>query len=235
MLPYFQKSEDENPAMGWRAIRVALDRPAILRQQLRALLRAHGERPFSVMFPMVAEVAEFHAARDILDLELALLRRQGRPEPAAIRVGTMLEVPALAWQLPALLRSADFVSIGSNDLVQFLFASDRGNPRLADRYDSLSPPVLSLLRTIVKECGAAGVPVSICGEMAGRALEAMVLVGIGFRSLSMTGTSIGPVKEMIRSLHLGELEDYLQTFEQSAEHSFRKKLSTFARDRGVAL
>jgi phosphotransferase system enzyme I (PtsP) len=152
-----------------------------------------------------------------------------------VRVGAMLEVPALLWQLPALLRRVAFLSVGSNDLLQFLFASDRGNPRIAERYDSLAPAVLAFLRSIVGQCAAAGVPVTVCGEMAGRPLEAMTLIGLGFRSLSMTSTAIGPIKEMVRSLDLGDLRDYLATLEIAADHSLRGKLSTYARDHGIVI
>ena len=144
-------------------------------------------------------------------------------------------MPALAWQLPALLRRVDFISIGSNDLCQFLFASDRGNPRIAERYDVLSPAVLAFLRNVVAQCTALGVPVTVCGEMAGRPLEAMALVGLGCRSLSMTSNAIGPVKEMIRSLDLGDLKDYLAQIESAADHSLRGKLGTFARDHGIVI
>src|SRR5690606_461186 len=235
LLPYFPKSEDENPAMGWRAIRIALDRPAILRQQVRALIRAHGERTLHVMLPMVAAVSEFDAARASVDMELELARRQRRPVPAEVRIGVMLEVPTLVWQMPALLRRVAFISVGSNDLFQFLFAADRGNPRVADRYDTLSPAMLTFLRSVANQCAAAGVPVSVCGEMAGRPLEAMALVGLGFRALSMTSNAIGPVKEMIRSLDLVDLRDYLATLEGGADHSLRSKLATYARDHGVAI
>ena len=174
--------------MGWRAIRIALDRPAMLRQQLRALLARRAGRPLRVMFPMIAEVAEFDAARAILELELeraAQARRRGADR--VVKVGVMLEVPALLWQLPALLPRVDFLSIGTNDLAQFLFACDRGNPRLADRYDPLSRRVPARCSAeVVRGCAAsAGVPLSMCGEMAGKPLEAMVLVGLGFRTLSM--------------------------------------------------
>jgi phosphotransferase system enzyme I (PtsP) len=151
----------------------------------------------------------------------------------------MLEVPALLFQLPALAERADFVSVGSNDLVQFLFASDRGNPRLAQRYDVLAPPVLTLLRQIVGTCHAAragaGIALTLCGEMAGDPLEAMALIGLGFRQLSMAAPSIGPVKEMVRSLDLGRLADYLEGLRDSIDHSLRSKLIAFARDHAVAL
>ena len=235
LLPYFGDAGEENPAMGWRALRISLDRPAMLRQQLRALLAAASGRDFAVMFPMVAQVAEFDAAKRILDIELARVEERGGAPPRSVQAGVMLEVPALAWQLPALLRRVDFLSVGSNDLVQFLFASDRGNPRLEGRYDPLSPPVLALLGSLVRRCDEADVPLTLCGEMAGRALEAMALVGLGFRSLSMPAASIGPVKTMIRSLTIGPLRGYLRDLAASPAASVRHRLQAFAKDHGVVL
>ena len=234
-LPYWSGSEDDNPAMGWRAIRIGLDRPAMLRQQLRALIGAAEGRDLRVMFPMIAEVAEFTAARRILEQELAHARRIARPLPAKLEVGAMLEVPALAWQLPALLREVDFLSVGSNDLVQFLFASDRGNPRLARRYDALSPPVLNFLRELARQADAAGVPLSLCGEMAAHPLDAMTLLGCGFRTLSMPAAGIAPVKTMLRSLDLPKLQEYLRGLEGSAVHSLREQLRGYARDRAISI
>ena len=173
---------EDNPAMGWRAIRMVLDRPTLLRGQLRALLRAASGRHLQVMFPMVAEVAELVAARRLLDMEIERARAAGFELPARIEVGTMVEVPSLYWQLKALLARVDFVSIGSNDLFQFLFACDRGNPALIDRYDVLSPAALSFLHELVQRCRAAGVRLAVCGEMASRPLEAMALIGLGIAS-----------------------------------------------------
>ncbi|MBI1207176.1 MAG: phosphoenolpyruvate--protein phosphotransferase [Azospirillum sp.] len=234
-LPYFFTEPEENPAMGWRAIRIGLDRPAMLRQQLRALLRAAAGRPLHLMFPMVAEVAEYDDARRILDMELARLARDGHPAPAALQVGVMLEVPALLWQLPALLPRVDFLSIGSNDLSQFLFAYDRGNPRLGNRYDSLSPALLSALRQLVDQCRAAEVPLSLCGEIAGRPLDAMALIGIGLRALSMSAPSVGPVKTMLRSLDVGAVSHYLDSLYRRGDRSLRNRLRAFARDHGVVI
>jgi phosphotransferase system enzyme I (PtsP) len=235
VLPYWNSGGEENPAMGWRAIRIALDRPSMLRQQLRALLLAADGRPLSVMFPMIAQVAEFEAARGILELEVARLTAQGRKPPAALKVGVMFEVPALAWQLPALLARVDFVSVGSNDLQQFLFASDRGNAQLAGRYDTLSPAFLGLLGELVRAGEAAKVPFSLCGEMAGRPLEAMALIGLGFRSLSMPPPAIGPVKTMVRSLDAGRLSAFLSGMLGRAAPSLREHLRAFARDHDVAI
>lgn len=235
MLAYMSRQEEENPALGWRAIRIGLDHPSLLRRQLRALLRAASGRNLSIMFPMIAEVAEFKAARRILGLEQRRMQAEGRTPPVSLRVGAMIEVPSLLWQLPALLELVDFVSVGSNDLSQYLFAFDRGNPRMAGRYDTLSPAFLNALRQLVEACDAAKVPVSLCGEMAGKPLEAMALIGLGFRTLSMSPPSVGPVKTMLRSLDVGELRHYLLANLHVGDHSLRSKLRAFAVDHGVAL
>ena len=155
--------------------------------------------------------------------------------PSKLVVGTMLEVPALAWQMTPLLTRVQFVSIGSNDLQQFLFASDRANPRVWERYDVLSPPVLCFLREVVGRCRAAGVPVSVCGEMAGRTLDAMALIGLGIHSISMSAASIGPIKSMVRSLEVGPLREYMACLFDAPDHSVRDKLRLYAQDHGVVL
>lgn len=228
VLPYARPVSEENPAMGWRAIRVTLDRPALLRYQIRALLKAAKGRDLDLMFPMVAEVAEFRAARALVDRELERLAQTKAQPPRKIRVGTMLEVPALAFQMPALLASADFISVGSNDLMQFFFACDRGNPRLGTRYDLLSPPMLNFLKGIIEAARAKGVPVTLCGEMAGRPLEAMALIGLGFRSLSMAPASIGPVKQMLLALNTGHLASAMADMRDRSEHSLREQLRQLA-------
>jgi phosphotransferase system enzyme I (PtsP) len=237
MLPYMDISafKEENPALGWRAIRIGLDRPALLRHQLRALLSAAAGRSLRIMFPMVAEVAEFKKARALVDKELARLEKFGKPKPAHLEIGTMLEVPSLVWQLDTLLPLVDFVSVGSNDLMQFLFASDRGNPRVASRYDLLSPAVLSFLRFIVVKCRAHNVPVTLCGEMSGKPLEAMALIGLGFRRISMSPAAIGPVKMMVRSLNAGTLEAYMEGLYGLADQSVREQLRIFAEDHSVVV
>jgi phosphotransferase system, enzyme I, PtsP len=234
-LPYWTFPHEDNPAMGWRALRMALDRPVVLRTQLRALVRSARGQRLDVMFPMVAEVAEFAAAKELLDMELARAEARGEQLPSAVRVGVMLEVPSLVWQLRALLPRVDFVSIGTNDLLQFLFACDRGNPELIDRYDVLSPPVLCFLRELVERCREAGVALSICGEMAARPLEAMVLLGLGVRDLSMTPSDIGPVKAMLLSLRCGQLAGYLDQLYHLSDHSLRDRLRHYALDHGVPL
>lgn len=235
MLPYMDIAgfKEENPALGWRAIRIGLDRPALLRHQLRALLAAAAGRSLRIMFPMVAEVAEFKRARALVDKELARLEKFGKPKPAHLEIGTMLEVPSLVWQLDTLLPLVDFVSVGSNDLMQFLFATDRGNPRVANRYDLLSPAVLSFLRFIVVKCRAHNVPVTLCGEMSGKPLEAMALVGLGFRRISMSPAAIGPVKMMVRSLNARTLESFLEGLYGLPDPSVREQLRDFADDHSV--
>jgi len=235
VLPYLAHAVEDNPAMGWRAIRIGLDRPAMLRQQLRALIRAAGARPLFVKFPMIAEIAELEQARAILDIELAHAAKEGRILPAVIKTGVMLEVPALLWQLPALCARVDFLSIGTNDLVQFLFACDRGNPRLADRYDPLSMPMLALFREVIARTRDARVPLSMCGEMAGNPIEAMALIALGFRTLSMVATAIGPVKTMIRSLDATAVAGYLDEIAGRPDHSLRPRLEAYARDHKIAL
>lgn len=234
-LPYLPYDEDENPAMGWRAIRMTLDRPSLLRQQFRALLLAAEGRPLSLMFPMVSEVDELVRARVILDIELERLSRAGVATPATLRVGAMIEVPALLHQMPALLPRVDFLSVGSNDLLQFLFAADRGSPSLANRYDPLSPAVLAVMARLAADAGRAGVPITVCGEMAGRPLEAMTLIGLGFSSLSMTAGALPPVKAMIRSLKVGPLSSYLFRLIEAPDRSVREILRAYAADHGIAI
>lgn len=236
ILPYMRLAHEENPAMGWRAIRMALDRPSLLRTQLRALLIAAAGKPLNLMFPMVSDAMEFGAARALLDAEIARLQRFGHALPSAVRVGTMLEVPALAWSLPDIMPNLDFLSIGSNDLMQFFFAADRGNPRLSDRYDPLSPSFLRFLRWILDQAERADKPVTICGEMAGRPIDAMALLGLGFRRLSMGAASIGPVKQMLRGLDLARLAPVMREgLADGAVEPLRWRLQDFAEREGIAL
>jgi len=222
-------SEEENPAMGWRSLRVGLDRPALLRRQLRALLLAAGGRDLSVMFPMVATVGEFRAAKHLLVAEA----KRVRPSPGTLRIGTMLEVPALMWQLPDLLKEADFISVGSNDLLQFLFAADRGTPSLYERYDFLSPPVLDVLEQLVVAAAAAGVPVSLCGEAASHPLEALVLAALGITTLSMPASGILPIKAMLSQVDLQAFRSVLAALRRCGGTGFREAIATWAREQGI--
>ncbi len=233
MLPGAPLQVEENPAMGWRSLRIGLDRPAMLRRQLRALLLAASGRRLSVMFPMVSTVAEFRAAKNLLFTEAARVR----PAPTRIDVGSMIEVPALLFQLPALMQEADFVSIGSNDLMQFLFAADRGTPALANRYDLLSPAALEALERIVQAAAVAGVEVSVCGEHASRPLEAMVLAALGITTLSMPAPSLLRLKSVLAKVELAGLRSVLTTLRQSSPGpaSLREPIASWAREHGLSV
>ena len=233
VMPFLRHTHEENPALGWRAIRMALDRPALLRTQIRALLHAAAGRELRLMFPMITEVTEFNSAKELLEREERYLKHHGHGVPSRILLGAMIEVPALLWQLDALMEQVDFVSVGSNDLLQFLWACDRGNARMAGRFDPLSPAVLRALREIVERAKAHGKPVELCGELAGRALEAMALIGIGFRSISMSPASIGPVKAMILGLDIAALEAQMKPLLDSNIPSLRQALTQFAQSRNV--
>ncbi|MGI9464521.1 MAG: phosphoenolpyruvate--protein phosphotransferase [Aestuariivirgaceae bacterium] len=233
MLPYFHSQREDNPAMGWRALRIALDRPALFRLQMRALLDAAAGKELRLMFPMVAEVDEYLRARQFVEKERTFLAARGHKLPKEIKLGVMVEVPSIIWQLDQLLPMLDFISIGSNDLMQFLFASDRGHPRLANRYDPLNPAVLSVIRQIVDKADAHDVPLNLCGEMAGRPLEAMALIGLGVKSISMAPAAIGPVKSMVLKLDKAELARFIEPLLNRPDHSIRGDLEQFARANSI--
>lgn len=230
VLPYMERIEEENPALGWRAIRIGLDKPRLLRAQLRAMLRAGAGHEMRIMLPMVATVDEFLRARFIVRRELAMLEKQERPAPTSLKLGVMVEVPSLLFELAEIAREADFLSIGTNDLMQFLFAADRENRRVTDRFDPLSVGALRALRSIVEAADEAGCPVAVCGEMGGRPLETMALIGLGYRSFSMSAASIGPVKAMLRALDVGKLHERMDWMLASSDGaaSLRPQLATLA-------
>jgi phosphotransferase system enzyme I (PtsP) len=234
VLPYLRTAEEENPAMGWRAIRLGLDRPGLLRTQLRALMRAAAGRDLRVMLPMVTELDEVRRARAMIDRELAHMRRHGRAVPATLMLGAMIEVPAMLWQLDGLAEVADFVSVGTNDLLQFMTASDRGNMLVAERFDPLSRPFFRALRAVVETCGRR-MPVTLCGELAANPLAAMAVIGLGYRSLSISPAAIGPVKAMILALDAGKVARIVREFLDgvSANDSLRPALATFAEREGI--
>ena len=235
ILPYMQSVEEENPALGWRAIRIGLDRPGLLRAQVRALLKAAGGRPLKIMFPMVATCDEFERAKQIVEREKAHLANHGHPLPSDLKLGVMLEVPSLLFQLKEICESADFISLGTNDLMQFLFASDRENRRVADRFDPLSAPMLRALNMVVEQAQASGCLATVCGEIGGRPLEAMALIGLGFRSLSMSPSSIGPVKAMLLEMNVAELSVLIREELKNAGggETLRPKLAHFAETHGI--
>lgn len=219
--------------MGWRALRLALERKGLLEVQARALLEAAAGRELALMFPMIAEPWEFAEAKTVVERARAALAARGRPLPAAIRYGAMFEVPALAETLDELLPMVDFLSIGTNDLTQFLLAADRGNPKLAARYDWLARGVLRFLARVVRACEAEGVPVTVCGEMGGRTLEALALLAIGVRRLSITPAAVGPVKAMVRSAELAPIAAKMALWLDTPGTDVRAMLAAEAAARGI--
>ncbi len=237
VLPYMHNVAEENPALGWRAIRLGLDRPGLLRTQLRALLRAAGNRALRIMFPMVSTVAEFDQARELVERELTHLRRHGHKLPDEVQVGSMVEVPSLLYQLDELLERADFLSVGSNDLVQFLYAADRGNPRVATRFDALSAPVLCALKEIADKGRAHNKPVTLCGELASQPIGAIALVAIGYRGLSLTASAMGPVKAVLLDLDSRKAAEFLCPLIEKPNKGkpIRAQLEEFATQQGLQI
>ena len=236
ILPYLRHNDgeqEENPAMGWRALRVALDREGLMKVQARALLEAAAGRTLNVMFPMVSEPWEFDAAREVFEKQRAFLKSQKKMLPEAIRYGAMLEVPALAEQLDLLAPKLSFLSIGTNDLTQFLFAADRANPRLAERYDWLSPSILRFLKRVLGSLVGHKVDITVCGEMGGRRLEALALVGLGIRRLSITPASVGPIKELVRKIDITEITAAMNGWLASPPPDLRAALTEWAQQRGI--
>ena len=238
-LPYMQRDGDEeledNPAMGWRALRLALDRDGLMKAQARALLEASAGKVLNIMFPMVSEPWEYEEARALVEHQRDWLQGQKKKLPIAVKYGAMLEVPALAEVLDLLLPRIDFLSIGTNDLTQFLFAADRAHPKLAERYDWLSIAILRFLDRVVRACATHQVPVGVCGEMGGRTLEAMALIGLGIRRLSITPASVGPVKAMIRAIDASALESMMREWLNDGVLDIRARLTQWAVERGVEL
>ncbi len=237
VVPYFRAAEEENPALGWRAIRLSLDRPGLLRTQLRAMLRASAGQELRIMLPMVTEVSELRIVRELLQKEIQRQSKIGEQLPRKLQFGAMLEVPALLWQLDELMDEVDFVSVGSNDLFQFSMAVDRGNARVADRFDVLGRPFLRILRDIVRAGDRNETSVTLCGEMASKPLSAMALLGIGYRSVSMSPTAVGPVKAMLLALDIDKLSAMLHTAldDKRSQTSVREMLVAFAAETGVPL
>ena len=237
-LPYLRQEEsllEENPAMGWRALRLALERDGLLKVQARALLEAAGGRVLNVMFPMVSEAWEFDAAKEIFDTQIAFLRQLKKPLPRTVRYGVMLEVPSLAEQLDLIAPKISFLSIGTNDLTQFLFAADRSNPKLAERYDWLSTSIVRFLFRAINAVRDFPIDITVCGEMGGRQLEAMALLGLGIRRLSITPASVGPIKQLVASIDLGELEKAMASWLAMPPRDLRGALARWAAEHGVAI
>jgi phosphotransferase system enzyme I (PtsP) len=236
-LPYLSDVHDEaeNPAMGWRALRLSLDRSTLMKAQARALIEASAGKVLRVMFPMISEPWEYEEARGLFEEQIAWARKGKRRLPKSVEFGAMVEVPSLAEMLDELLPRVDFISIGTNDLTQFLFAADRSDPRLAQRYDWLSPAILRFLKRILDAARAADVPARICGEMAGRPLEAMALIGLGAENFSITPAGVGPVKAMVRSLDAAAIRTRLDQLLARPPKDTRKALTDWARRHSVTI
>jgi len=235
VLPYMSSEREENPALGWRALRMGLERPALLRTQVRALIEAAEGKHLRIMFPLVTVAQEFIDARELVEKELAVAQGRGRKGPAKLEVGVMIEAPAIAFGISILAGKADFLSIGTNDLMQYFFAADRANPRVSDRYDILSAPALKFLRFIREEAARAGLPLSVCGEAAGKPLEAMALIALGYDRLSMPAAGVGPVKRMLRNLDAQAAHAVVESLLTSERPSVRADLAAWANAENVPL
>ncbi|KGB83351.1 peptidase [Rhodovulum sp. NI22] len=235
VLPYMKREDEPNPALGWRAIRVGLDKVGVMRMQLQALIRAANGRPLTVMFPFVAQFEEFTAARDHLMRELDREEKLGRPLPEKVEIGAMLETPSLAYAPRQFFELTDFISIGGNDLKQFFFAADRENERVRRRYDTLNVSFLTFLEQIVKRCDDTGTHLSFCGEDAGRPIEALCFAAIGMRTLSMRPASVGPVKHLLRKSDLREARAIIETARERGDQSVRPAIMDWMRSQNWAV
>lgn len=233
VAPFAPSTVEPNPALGWRAIRMGLDRPGLLRYQLRALIIAAAGRPLNVMFPMIAAPWEARAARKMLDRELDHARHAGHELPSDVRCGIMLETPGMAWALQYALDDVDFVSVGANDLMQYFYAADRQNTRVSERYDVLAPAALDLFKHVRDLCAEHDTPVSVCGEIAAKPLEAAVLIGLGYQSLSMAPGNIGPIKKLVSGLDVGKLGTWLASHRHQPVDSLRPLLIEAGENAGL--
>jgi len=229
VLPYMKPNDEPNPAMGWRAIRVGLDKPGVMRMQLQALIRAANGRPLTIMFPFVAQMEEFELAHAEMQKTLAREDRLGHVLPEKVEIGTMLETPSLAFAPRKFFESVDFLSVGGNDLKQFFFAADRENERVRRRYDTLNVSFLTFLEQIVSRCQDTDTDLSFCGEDAGRPVEALCFAALGFRSLSMRPASIGPVKSLIRRCNLDEVRRVIEVSRARGDMSVRPAVMDYVR------
>jgi phosphotransferase system enzyme I (PtsP) len=234
VLPYMKRADEPNPALGWRAIRVGLDRPGIMRMQVQALVRGARGRPLTIMFPFVTECREFEAGRTLVLSEVERERERGHPVPRELRIGAMLETPSLAYASDGFFARADFISVGGNDLKQFFFAADRENERVRRRYDMLSLSYLAFLEHIVTRCAETGTPLSFCGEDAGRPVEALGLAAMGFRNLSMRPASIGPVKALLRQVDLAAVRRVIEDARAAGAPSARPAIDALLSEAGIA-
>jgi len=233
VLPYMRSPDEPNPAMGWRAIRVGLDRPGVLRMQLQALIRAANGQPLSIMFPFIAQSEEFYTARDYLQREIAREESLGRVTPETVETGAMLETPSLTFAPQKFFDDVDFISIGGNDLKQFFFAADRENELVRKRYDTLNISFLSMIEQITQRCAQSNTPVSFCGEDAGRPVEALCFAAMGLRILSMRPASVGPVKSLLRRTNISEVKEIIETARNNGAQSVRSAVMAYLKKNKV--
>ena len=229
VLPYMKPHDEPNPALGWRAIRVGLDKPGVMRMQLQALIRAAAGRPLAVMFPFIAQFEEFRAARAEVDKAMERERILGHVLPEKLEVGAMLETPSLAFAPKKFFEEVEFLSIGGNDLKQFFFAADRENERVRRRYDTLNVSFLTFLEGIVERCAETDTALSFCGEDAGRPVEALCFAAIGLKTLSMRPASIGPVKSLLRRCNLDDVRAVIHAAREQGEMSVRGAVMDYVR------
>ena len=234
VLPYMKPNDEPNPALGWRAIRVGLDKSGVLRMQLQALIRGAAGRPLTVMFPFVAQFDEFKTAREYLLRELDREEKLGHTLPSSVEIGAMLETPSLAFAPRQFFEMADFISIGGNDLKQFFFAADRENERVRRRYDTLNVSFLTFIEQIANRCDDTDTPVSFCGEDAGRPVEALCFAAMGLRSLSMRPASVGPIKSLLRSVNLTEVRGVIDESIANGDQSVRPSVLDYLARQGWA-
>lgn len=228
LLPYFDLPKDQNPLMGWRAIRIGLDRPSIFRQQIRALLRASHDQDLYLMFPMIGDTNEIETAKKYVELEIDREKELKKPLPSSLKIGITLEIPSLVWNLETVVQMVDFISVGSNDLFQFFHACDRGNPLVSERYDILNTPFLRLLDFIQTTISSYNVPLSLCGEMASNPIGALVLLGLGYTKLSLNSPSYLSIKNMIPHVEVKKVQSYIKSLLLESSSSIREKIVAYA-------
>jgi phosphotransferase system enzyme I (PtsP) len=230
---YMKRNTEGNPAMGWRGLRMALDRPGFIRPQLRALLAAAAGGELSIMFPMVTLAREIDEARALLDREIERRRRLRKRLPKTIRVGAMIETPAAVWRLSEIAERVDFLSVGGNDLAQFYFAADRESERTQRRFDPIDPGFLSFLRFVVEKAAAAGAPLTYCGEQAADLAMAAALIALGVRRFSIPATAVGPFGRMVRSLDAGAVSAWLKARMEKSGGDLRMEIGAYLSAQGV--
>ena len=232
-LPYFPIEED-NPFLGWRGIRVTLDHPEIFLAQIRAMLKANeGLGNLRIMLPMVCNIEELEEALDLIHRSHREIQQEGL-QGELPPIGVMVEVPSAVYQARAMAKRVDFMSVGSNDLTQYLLAVDRNNARVADLYHSLHPAVLQALVAVVAASQAEGIPLGICGELAGDPEGAVLLLAMGYDVLSMNATSLPKVKKALRNVYLSEAQELLsEVMEMDRAGDIHKRLELFLTEHGM--